>query len=70
MGLKFAAVCCVVVAVGLFVIPHEIAPRQLVAEVFDTTAEHHTQTLYGLIIIITGVIGTVVGVKLGSRKGN
>ena len=70
MGLKFAAVCCVVVAVGLFVIPHEIAPRQLVAEVFDTTAEHHTQTLYGLIIIIAGVIGTVVGVKLGSRKGN
>jgi APA family basic amino acid/polyamine antiporter len=68
MGLKFAAVCCVAVAVGLFVIPHDVAPRELFSEAFDTTSEKHNLALYGLLIIIGGVIGAVLGVKLGSRK--
>ena len=44
-------------AVGLFVIPHDVAPRELFAEAFDSTAEKHTQTLYGLLIIVVGLIG-------------
>src|SRR5688500_8089933 len=52
LGLKFAAICFVLVAVGLFVIPHDVAPRELLSEAFDSRAEKHTQTLYGLLIII------------------
>jgi hypothetical protein len=66
--LKFAAVCCVLVAVGLFVIPHDVAPRELLFEAVDSTSENHSQTLYGLIIIIGGIIGAIVGVVLGSSK--
>jgi APA family basic amino acid/polyamine antiporter len=57
VGLKFAAVCFILVAVGLFVIPHDVAPRELFSEAFDTSAEQHNQTLYGLLIIIFGLVG-------------
>ncbi len=68
IGLKFAALCFVLVAVGLFVIPHDVAPRELFAEAFDASAEKHNQTLYGLLIIIGGLIGGAIGIALGSGK--
>jgi basic amino acid/polyamine antiporter, APA family len=68
IGLKLAAICFVLVAVGLFVIPHDVAPRELFSEAFDASAEKHNQTLYGLLIIIAGIIGGVVGIALGSSK--
>jgi basic amino acid/polyamine antiporter, APA family len=68
VGLKFAAVCFVLVAVGLFVIPHDVAPRELFAEAFDATAEKHDQTLYGLLIIVAGLIGAAIGIAVGSSR--
>jgi APA family basic amino acid/polyamine antiporter len=68
MGLKFAALCFILVAVGLFVIPHDVAPRELLTEAFDSSAEKHNQTLYGLLIIIGGLVGALVGIKLGSSS--
>jgi hypothetical protein len=50
------------------VIPHDVAPRELFAEAFDASAEKHNQTLYGLLIIIAGLIGAAVGIKLGGSK--
>jgi len=50
------------------VIPHDVAPRELFAEAFDATAEKHTQTLYGLLIIIGGLLGAAVGIALGTAK--
>ena len=49
-------------------IPHDVAPRELLSEAFDSTSENHGQTLYGLLIIIGGIIGAIVGVALGSNK--
>jgi basic amino acid/polyamine antiporter, APA family len=68
VGLKFAAICFAAVAVGLFIIPHDVAPRELFSEAFDPAAEKHTQTLYGLLIIIGGLIGGAVGIAIGSQK--
>jgi APA family basic amino acid/polyamine antiporter len=68
IGLKFAAVCFILVAVGLFVIPHDVAPRELFSEAFDASAEKHSQTLYGLLIIIGGLVGAAAGIALGSSK--
>lgn len=67
-GLKIAAVCFILVAVGLFVIPHDVAPRELFSEAFDASAEKHNQTLYGLLIIIGGLIGAAAGIALGTSK--
>lgn len=68
IGLKFAAVCFILVAVGLFVIPHDVAPRELFSEAFNSSAEKHGQTLYGLIIIIGGLVGAAAGIALGTSK--
>ena len=68
VGLKLAAVCFILVAVGLFVIPHDVAPRELFAKAFDATAEKHDQTLYGLLIIILGLVGAALGIALGTSK--
>ena len=55
-------------AVGLFVIPHDVAPRELFSEAFDASAEKHNQTLYGLLIIIGGLLGGAIGIALGTKK--
>jgi len=68
LALKFAAVCFILVAIGLFVIPHDVAPRELFSEAFDSSAEKHDQTLYGLLLIIAGLIGAAIGIKLGGSK--
>ena len=68
VGLKFAAICFTLVAVGLFVIPHDVAPRELFFEAFDANAEKHNQTLYGLLIIIGGLVGGAIGIALGAKK--
>jgi APA family basic amino acid/polyamine antiporter len=67
-GLKFAALCFVLIAVGLFVIPHDVAPRELFSEAFNSSAEKHNTTLYGLLMIIAGLIGAAIGIKLGISK--
>ena len=67
-GLKFAAICFTLVAAGLFVIPHDVAPRELFAEAFDANAEKHKQTLYGLLIIIGGLLGGALGIAIGTQK--
>ena len=68
VGLKLAALGFILVAAGLFVIPHDVAPRELLAEAFDPSAEKHNQTLYGLLIIIAGLAGGALGIALGSKK--
>lgn len=68
LGLKFAAICFLLVAVGLFVIPHDVAPRELFSEAFDASAEKHSQTMYGLIIIVAGLVGGLAGIALGSSR--
>jgi len=68
VGLKFAAICFMLVAVGLFVIPHDVAPRELFSEAFNASAEKHDQTLYGLLIIIGGLLGGAIGIALGTQK--
>ncbi|HEU4833475.1 MAG TPA: amino acid permease [Pyrinomonadaceae bacterium] len=70
IGLKIAAVCFILVAVGLFVIPHDVAPRELFSEAFDATAEKHNQTLYGLLIILAGLIGGAAGIAVGTKNEN
>src|SRR6185295_5365053 len=68
-GLKFSALCFLIVAVGLFIIPHDVAPSELLTEAFDTGAKNHGHTLYGLVIIILGLIGGLIGIVLGGATG-
>jgi len=67
VGLKLAALCFLLVAVGLFVIPHDVAPTELFSEAFNASAEQHNHTLYGLLIIIVGLVGAALGIVLGTK---
>ena len=42
--------------------------RELFAEAFNSSAEKHNQTLYGLLIIIGGLVGGALGIALGTPK--
>ncbi|HKZ80945.1 MAG TPA: amino acid permease [Pyrinomonadaceae bacterium] len=66
LRLKIAAVCFVLVAVGLFIIPHDVAPREILNEAFNAGAANHQRTLYGLIIIIGGLLAGTLFTALGS----
>ncbi len=68
-GLKFSALCFLLVAVGLFIIPHDVAPRELLSEAFNAGVENHNHTLYGLLIIIVGLVGGLIGIAVGGAKG-
>ncbi len=67
-ALKLSALCFLIVAVGLFIIPHDVAPRELLTEAFNTSNEKHNQTLYGLLMIILGVFGGVIGIVIGGKN--
>jgi APA family basic amino acid/polyamine antiporter len=63
--LKFSALCFLIVAVGLFIIPHDVAPRELLSEAFSAGAEKHNKTLYGLLLVIVGLVGGLIGIARG-----
>jgi APA family basic amino acid/polyamine antiporter len=67
-ALKFSALCFLLVAVGLFIIPHDVAPRELLSEAFSTGVEKHNQTLYGLLLIILGIVGGAIGIVMGGKN--
>src|SRR6185369_5584248 len=68
LALKLAAVCFLIVAIGLFIIPHDVAPRELLTEAFNTSDEKHNQTFYGLLMIILGMVGGVIGIIIGGKN--
>ncbi|HEY0078286.1 MAG TPA: amino acid permease [Pyrinomonadaceae bacterium] len=65
LALKIAAFGFLLVAVGLFTIPHDVIPSELFAEAMTSTAEHHNRALFGLLLIalglVLGIAGTVKG---------
>lgn len=66
LALKIAAICFVLVAAGLFIIPHDVAPREILAEAFSSDAKNHQRTLYGLIIITGGLVAGILCAVLGT----
>ncbi|HEX8476223.1 MAG TPA: amino acid permease [Pyrinomonadaceae bacterium] len=54
--LKIAAIGFLLLAVGLFTIPHDVGPRELLREAFTSGAEHHTRALFGLLLVALGAV--------------
>ena len=67
--LKLAGLGFLVVAVGLFTIPHDLGPRALIAAATDAAADRHDRAVYGLLMILVGLAVGVAGTVLGSRGG-
>ncbi len=54
--LKVASLGFVLLAAGLFTIPHAAGPRQMIALLSDPAAEAHTRALWGLGLILVGAV--------------
>ncbi|MBV9926383.1 MAG: amino acid permease [Acidobacteria bacterium] len=68
-ALKLAGVGFLVVAVGLFIIPHDLGPRAIFAAALDAAADRHDRAVYGLLMILVGLAVGVAGTVLGSKGG-
>jgi APA family basic amino acid/polyamine antiporter len=67
--LKVAALGFLLVAAGLFTIPHDLGPRLLLDAATDAAADRHDRAVYGLVLILVGLLTGVAGTILGSRRG-
>jgi APA family basic amino acid/polyamine antiporter len=67
--LKVAALGFLLLAVGLFAIPHDLGPGELVSTASDSGAERHGRALYGLILIGVGLVLGVAGWATGGGGG-
>jgi len=73
LTLKIAALGFLVVAVGLFTLPHDLGPKELYKTAMSADADRHARAVYGLIMIalglLTGIIFSVSGVQSKGSDG-
>jgi APA family basic amino acid/polyamine antiporter len=67
--LKLAGLGFLVVAVGLFIIPHDLGPRAIIDSALTAGADRHDRAVYGLLMILVGLAVGVAGTVLGSKQG-
>jgi APA family basic amino acid/polyamine antiporter len=65
--LKFAALGFLLVAVGLFTIPHDSGFSDLIKKTIDPKEESHVRTLTGFTLVLVGMLIGIVGTLLGTR---
>src|SRR5688572_5314881 len=66
-ALKLAALGFLLLAVGLFTVPHDVGLTGVFGAAFTSGAEHHTRALTGLVLI---AVGLVLGVAGWARGGS
>jgi basic amino acid/polyamine antiporter, APA family len=67
--LKVGALGFLLVAVGLFTIPHDLGPAALLQSATTNGADRHERALYGLIVILIGLVMGIAGASLGAGRG-
>ncbi|HEX8560368.1 MAG TPA: amino acid permease [Pyrinomonadaceae bacterium] len=67
-ALKVAALGSLLVAIGLFTIPHDLGPAALFGEAADAAAEHRGRALYGLLLIGAGLVLGAAGWLAAGRR--
>ncbi|HEX8492339.1 MAG TPA: amino acid permease [Pyrinomonadaceae bacterium] len=66
--LKISALGFFLVAVGLFIIPHDTGVRQLFEEATTSGAEDHGRALAGLLLISIGLVSGIVGLLIKTTQ--
>jgi APA family basic amino acid/polyamine antiporter len=67
--LRVAAAGFLLLAIGLFTIPHQAGPVELIREASSAGATHHGRSLVGLTLIAIGGVLALVGWVRGTRTG-
>jgi basic amino acid/polyamine antiporter, APA family len=66
MLLKVAALGFLLVAIGLFTIPHDLGPKALLEAATTAGADRHDRAVYGLILIVVGLVLGIAGTVMGT----
>nr|MBA3806138.1 amino acid permease [Acidobacteriota bacterium] len=66
--LKIAAIGFLLLAVGLFTIPHDATFSQLMSKLTDAGEEQHGRTLLGFLIILGGLLIGIGGSVFGTPR--
>jgi hypothetical protein len=66
MALKVSALGFLILAVGLFTVPHDIGFRGVFAAAFTSGVEHHGRALAGVALIVIGLLLGIAGSILGT----
>jgi APA family basic amino acid/polyamine antiporter len=69
-ALKIAGIGFLLVAIGLFVIPHDSSPANMISQAMHSGEEGHTSTLTGFTMILVGLVLGIVGALVGGRDSN
>ena len=69
-SMRIAAAGFLVVAIGLFVLPHDLGPFALAGALSDATAAEHARALWGALAIAAGAVAVTAGFWRLARKGN
>jgi APA family basic amino acid/polyamine antiporter len=65
---QLAALGFFLLAMGLFVIPHDAGPARLVREALDAAQGGHVRSMIGLSLIVAGLLAGLTGALGGSSK--
>jgi APA family basic amino acid/polyamine antiporter len=65
---RLAALGFFLLAMGLFVIPHDAGPTRLVREALDAAQGGHVRSMIGLALIVAGLLAGLTGALGGSSK--
>ena len=68
LTLKVSALGFLVVAVGLFTIPHDLGPTELFKTAMSADADRHSRAVYGLVMIVLGLLTGVIFAASGVQS--
>jgi APA family basic amino acid/polyamine antiporter len=66
--LRLGAAGFLLMAIGLFTIPHDANPVELIALAINADAAGHTRALTGLVLLCAGLVSSLVGCPIGTRS--
>jgi len=66
IALKISALGFLILAVGLFTVPHDIGFRGVFAAALTAGGEHHGRALTGVLLIVAGLVLGIAGSILGT----
>lgn len=68
LGLKAMALGVLLIAIGLFVVPHDALPREILSDAFNPTGANHTHSRNGIVLILIGLVLSAGGAARASTS--
>jgi APA family basic amino acid/polyamine antiporter len=69
-ALKIAAVALLVIALGMFIVPHDLGPKALVSAAFADAAGRNERATAGVLMIAVGLVISIVFAAIGLSTGD